>query len=136
MNIASIIADRARKLGGKTAILFEDRAWSYAAFDLEAERCASALHGLGIGPGDRVAYLLPKRVEALCLHFGILALGAVALPLNPDYRPEEVAYFLSDSGSRLLITDKRLDINRQTLPLPLAFDSPVDYPQGVTRFEL
>ncbi len=106
MNVARIIAEQAQRQGSKVAILFEDRPCTYAAFDQEVERHASALHGLGIGKGDRVAYQLPKGLEVLFLHFAILALGAVALPLNPDYRPEELAYFLSDSGSRLFITDQ------------------------------
>lgn len=107
MNIARIVAEQARKQGEKTAVVFEGRPCSYAAFDREVERRASALHGLDIAKGDRVAYQLPKCLEALQLHFAILALGAVALPLNPDYRPEELEYFLSDSGSRLFITDQK-----------------------------
>ena len=105
MNIARIIADRCRTQGERVAIRFEGRDCSYAAFDREVERCASALHGLDVGKGDRVAYQLTKRIEILFLHFAILSLGAVALPLNPDYRPEELEYFLSDSGSRLFITE-------------------------------
>ena len=105
MNIARILANRCRAQGDRLAIRFEDRDWSYADFDHEVERYASTLHGLGIAKGDRVAYQLAKRVEALFLHFAILSLGAVALPLNPDYRPDELEYFLTDSGSRLLIAD-------------------------------
>lgn len=106
MNIARIIADRCRIHGDKLAVRFEGRDYSYAGFDREVERCAAALHGLGIGPGDRVAYQLAKQVEALFLHFAILSLGAVALPLNPDYRPEELEYFLSDSGCRVCILER------------------------------
>jgi malonyl-CoA/methylmalonyl-CoA synthetase len=120
MNIAQVIAAQARKQEGKTAILFEDHACSYASFDLAVERYAATLHGLGMGKGDRVAYQLPKCLEALFLHFAILSLGAVALPLNPDYRPEELEYFLTDSGSRLFITDlERLAMVRsQILGIP------------------
>jgi malonyl-CoA/methylmalonyl-CoA synthetase len=105
VNIARIIADQARKQGDKPAILFEDRVCSYADFDREVERYAAALQGLGLVKGDRVAYQLPKGLEVLFLHAAILSLGAIALPLNPDYRPEELEYFLSDSGSRLFLTD-------------------------------
>lgn len=107
MNMAQVIADQARRQGTKPAILFEDRACSYAEFDTEVERHASALQSLGITKGDRVAYQLPKCLELLFLHFAILSLGAVALPLNSDYRPEELEYFLADSGSRLFITDQQ-----------------------------
>ena len=38
------------------------------------------------------------------MHLAALALGAVVLPLNPGYRPEEIAYFLFDSETNLLVT--------------------------------
>jgi malonyl-CoA/methylmalonyl-CoA synthetase len=44
-------------------------------------------------------------MEFILLHLANLSLGAVTLPLNPAYTPEEIAYFLNDSGSTILFTD-------------------------------
>ncbi|MFM7886866.1 MAG: AMP-binding protein, partial [Pseudanabaena sp.] len=44
----------------------------------------------------------------LFLHFAILSIGAITIPLNPDYQPEEIRYFLTDSGSSLLVTTNPL----------------------------
>jgi malonyl-CoA/methylmalonyl-CoA synthetase len=63
------------------------------------------LQAEGVGKGDRVAIQLTKRMEFLYLHFAVLSVGAITLPLNPEYREEEVGYFLSDSGSSLYVTD-------------------------------
>ncbi|MBI5016289.1 MAG: AMP-binding protein [Deltaproteobacteria bacterium] len=106
MNLARRISENAAKRPDKTALVFEGVPYTYAAFDHEVERYAAALSSLGIGTGDRVALQLPKRVEFLFLHFATLSLGAITLPLNSDYRAEEVAYFLSDSGSSLFVTDR------------------------------
>jgi len=106
MNLAKLLADSARKFADKPAVVFEGAAWSFRMFDREVARHAAILHALGVEKGDRVAVLLPKRVEVLFLHFAILSVGAIALPLNPEYRAEEVGYFLSDSGCSLLVTDE------------------------------
>jgi len=105
MNLAKRLAETAAKHPDKPAVVFEGTSYPYRAFDREVERYASMLCAEGIGKGDRVAIQLPKRMEFLFLHFAILSLGGITLPLNPDYRAEEVAYFLSDSESSLYITD-------------------------------
>jgi len=44
-------------------------------------------------------------MEFVFLHLAVLSLGAITLPLNYDYSSDEVAYFLSDSGSSTFITE-------------------------------
>jgi len=105
MNLAKLLSETAAKNPDKTAVVFEGTSFSYRAFDREVERYASVLRAEGVGKGDRVAIQLPKRMEFLFLHFAGLSLGAITLPLNADYRAEEVGYFLSDSESSLYVTD-------------------------------
>jgi malonyl-CoA/methylmalonyl-CoA synthetase len=106
VNLAQLLAESARKHAGKPAVVFEGTSYTYRAFDREVTRFAAMLHASGVGKGDRVAVQLPKRMEVLFLHFAILSVGAITLPLNPSYRAEEVEYFLSDSGSSLFVTDE------------------------------
>ena len=105
MNLARMLSETAARNPDKPAVIFEGTPCTYRAFDREVERYAAMLHAAGVGRGDRVAVQLPKRMEFLFLHFATLSVGAVTLPLNPEYRPEEVEYFLSDSGSSLFVTD-------------------------------
>lgn len=105
MNLAKLLAETAKKHADKPAVVFEDASYTYGAFDREVERHAAALRACGVGKGDRVALQLPKRIEVLFLHLAVLSIGAVTLPLNPEYRAEEIEYFLSDSGSSLYVTD-------------------------------
>lgn len=104
MNLARLISETAAKYADKPAIVFGDKTWTYQDFDLQVQRYATHLDCLGIKKGDRVAVQLPKCIEFLFFHFAILSIGAIALPLNPDYRPEEIDYFLTDSGSSLYVT--------------------------------
>ena len=104
MNLALLLTQTAAKYADKPAIIFEGKVWTYRDFFTEVRHYASILERLNIKKGDRVAVQLPKSLEFLFLHFAILSIGAIALPLNPDYRPEEISYFLTDSGSSLFVT--------------------------------
>ncbi|MDT5139774.1 MAG: hypothetical protein QOD58_4036 [Mycobacterium sp.] len=76
---------------------------TYAEMNALANRCANLLTSLGIGEGDRVALLMPNSVEFCCLFYGAAKIGAVAVPLNTRLAAPEVAFILSDSGSRVVI---------------------------------
>ena len=104
MNLAQLLAQTAAKYADKPAIIFEGKVWTYRDFYDQVQHYASILDRLNIKKGDRVAVQLPKSIEFLFLHFAILSIGAIALPLNPDYRPEEISYFLTDSDSSLFVT--------------------------------
>lgn len=67
-----------------------------------------AFRAAGYGPGHRVACLLANRPETLLLKIALNTLGASWVPLNPDYRPAEMAYVLQDSGADLLIAAPEL----------------------------
>ncbi|MWD26232.1 AMP-binding protein [Aquicoccus sp. SCR17] len=78
---------------------------SYAEFHRMAGRQAAAIRELGLQPGDRVAAQVGKSAEALALFFACARGGFVFLPLNTGYTPEEVAYFVENSGARLFLCD-------------------------------
>lgn len=76
---------------------------TYAEMNALANRCANVLTSLGIGEGDRVGLLLPNSVEFCCLFYGAAKIGAVAVPLNTRLAAPEVAFILSDSGTKVVI---------------------------------
>jgi len=92
----------------KTAIVHGDRRISYAEFAAETTRLAHALRGSGIGPGDRVAYLLPNVPEMLVAHFAVPLAGAVLVAINTRLSTDEVRYILDHSGAKLLVVDAAL----------------------------
>ncbi|WP_323040289.1 malonyl-CoA synthase [Gemmobacter sp.] len=75
---------------------------------------ASALVGLGLQPGDRMAVQIDKSPRALALYLAAVAAGVVFLPLNTAYTAEEVDYFVGNSGAALLVgAPARADSLRQ-----------------------
>src|SRR5215831_11482127 len=67
-------------------------------------RYAGALRERGIGPGDKVAIILPTCEEFFFTFFGALAIGAVPVPLYPTLDPEQKARVLRSSEARAIVT--------------------------------
>ena len=67
---------------------------SWSVFNEKANRFANLLLSRGIKKGDKVAILLMNCLEWLPVYFGILKTGALAVPLNFRYAPDEIRYCL------------------------------------------
>ncbi len=94
--------------GDKIAMVDGERRFTYREFDERIRRLASALRRRGIGPGDRVAVLVPNTAEALEPHFAVPMLGAVLVMLNIRLQAAELAWILNHSEARILLTDPQL----------------------------
>ncbi|GHD99038.1 malonyl-CoA synthase [Defluviimonas sp. 20V17] len=75
------------------------------AFHRMIARFAHVLRAQGVVPGDRIAVQVAKTPEALALYGAAVAAGAIFLPLNTGYTPDEVAYFLGNATPRLFVCD-------------------------------
>ena len=80
--------------------------FSYADLHDSALRIAAALAALGVSRGDRVAIVMPQRLETAVAHMAVSALGAVAMPLSMLFGPEALQYRLLDSRAVLAIVDE------------------------------
>jgi acetyl-CoA synthetase len=78
----------------------------YGELQAQAERLSAVLAGRGVRRGDRVAIVMPQRVETAVAHMAVYRLGAVAMPLSMLFGPEALAFRLNDSGARLAIADE------------------------------
>jgi acyl-CoA synthetase (AMP-forming)/AMP-acid ligase II len=76
-----------------------------------ALRLAAGLRGLGIGPGDPVAFQVPNWAEAALAFYAIALLGGVLVPIVHFYGRKELRFILEESGARALVTAARF---RQT----------------------
>lgn len=76
---------------------------TWGVFNEKANRFANALISRGIGKGDKVAILLMNCLEWLPIYFGILKTGAMAVPLNFRYAPDEIKYCLDLSEADMLV---------------------------------
>src|SRR3954465_5582852 len=82
---------------------------SYGALAERAARLASALHHLGLKPGDRVAIIAKNCVEYLETVYGIWHGGFAAVPANAKLHGRELAYIVEHSGARACFATPGLD---------------------------
>jgi acetyl-CoA synthetase len=78
---------------------------TYGALKRDSDRLAQAMQRRGIGPGDRVALLLPQSVETVLGHLAAYKLGAIAVPLAALFGEDALRYRLANSGAAMLVTD-------------------------------
>ena len=77
---------------------------TYAAVGRQVERLRAAYADAGFGHGHRVALLLENRPEFFFHYLALNALGCGIVPVNPDYRHDEISYQMEHSEADLAVT--------------------------------
>jgi len=101
------LARRAELSGHRTALVFEDREWTYAELDRDVNAVAGGLRAFGVGAGDRVAFLDLNHPHFLITMFATAKLGAIMVPLNFRLTTPELAFIVEDAGVHTLIYDEQ-----------------------------
>lgn len=109
-NIASYMLDRhiEEGRGHRAAIYFQDQVITWSDVAKQANRVGNALLKLGIEQENRVMICLPDCPEFISSYYGIIKIGAVAVPVNTMALPADYLYFLNDSRAKVLITTSDL----------------------------
>src|SRR6266478_6312558 len=84
------------------------RRWTYAELAADVEALSLGLLEMGIVKGDRVGIWAPNCAEWTLTQYATAKIGAVLVNINPAYRPRELEFVLSQSGSTLLVAAERL----------------------------
>ncbi|MEV7392999.1 AMP-binding protein [Streptomyces sp. NPDC091215] len=92
--------------GSRTALVFEDRTWTYAGLDLAVRRTIARLDKFGVRRGDRVVMQGAARPEALITLFAVTRMGAVLVPLHPQVTGGELAVVCEETGPAAVVADE------------------------------
>src|SRR5436305_382332 len=110
MNIASWLNRAGLSHPGLPAVGYSARVvQNYGGLAERAARLASALHALGLKPGDRVAIIAKNCVEYVETIHGIWHGGFAAVPANAKLHGRELGYILEHSGARVCLATPGLD---------------------------
>lgn len=107
-NLAQLLWRAAELSGDRVAILDPRASTSWRGLRDRASSVAHALAIRGVQPGDRVAVLVERGVEAAAAYFGTLATGAVVIVVNERLRPRQVEYVLDRAGARAILTTREM----------------------------
>lgn len=95
-----LLREAAHRRHGHTAVVDGERRWSYSELDRRVGRMASAIHALGLAPGDRVLVQLPNIAEFAQLFFALQRIGVVPVLALPAHRENEIVHLAALSQAR------------------------------------
>jgi acyl-CoA synthetase (AMP-forming)/AMP-acid ligase II len=101
LNIATAICP------DKTAIVFEDKRYTFNQLTERVNRLANGLLKLGVKKGDRVAFLQVNCNQCVETYFAVAKTGAIYLPLNFRAKEKELTYMLNSAEAETLIVGER-----------------------------
>jgi len=117
MNLWGVFEAAATRFTDRTAIEIrragEPERWSYRRLHDAAVAVSGSLIAHGIGAGDRCAILADNDAAWCAAYLGILRTGAIAVPLDTNYSPAQVAAILGDARPRVLFVNARLRSNAE-----------------------
>ncbi|WP_433500917.1 class I adenylate-forming enzyme family protein [Sphaerimonospora sp. CA-214678] len=92
--------------GDRVFVVYSGERYTYERhFQLAATLAHRLVDDYGVRKGDRVAIAMRNHPEWIISFSAVLAVGAVAVPLNAWWTEQELAYGLTDSGAKLVIAD-------------------------------
>ena len=104
VSIPAAFAAQAARTPDAVAVTFEGVSVTYRELDEAANRLAHLLAGQGVGPGQRVALLLPRSAEAIVAMLAVVKTGAAYVPIDPAVPTARMQFVLADAAPIAAIT--------------------------------
>ncbi len=100
----NVIETHAKNQPDQIAYVFFDQPVTYAEFNHEIDRVATALLDMGMKPGDRIATLLPQSPAFSTMFMAAGKIGLVVVPLDPRFKAGEMVALCQRTSPRALVT--------------------------------
>ncbi|MFI5511734.1 amino acid adenylation domain-containing protein, partial [Mycobacterium sp. NPDC051804] len=104
VSIPGLFAAQVARVPEEIAVSCGDRSLTYRELDEASNRVAHTLTGHGVGPGQRVALLASRSVEAIVAVLGVLKSGAAYVPIDPGHPDARIDFMLADAAPMAAIT--------------------------------
>ena len=93
----------------KIILYATDGQFTYDELNKRANRIAHGLIKKGVGPEDRIMFVLNRDSNVMATVFGILKSGAAFIPVDSEYPADRIEHVLTDSESKFIIVDDVID---------------------------
>jgi long-chain acyl-CoA synthetase len=104
--LGELLPEAACRFGDRTAVIVEDKVFTFNQLDELSNRIANGLVASGVKAGDRVTLYGHNCWEWLVAYYGIVKTGAVINPINVMLTAEEVRYAVENSGARAVVASQ------------------------------
>jgi long-chain acyl-CoA synthetase len=113
-NITWYIADSISKYPDE--VLFVEQTTgerlTFREFGEQLRRVATVLQAEGVKEGDIVTLISKNSIDLAVMLYGVIASGAIAMPLNPQLTNLEFVTLLEHSGSQIIFADRSIDLDK------------------------
>jgi len=103
--LGDVVRGAARRAPSRVAASLGGRLMTYAEADEATDRLTAVLAARGVSRGARVVWWGETTLDAIPLYFALAHLGAVLVPINPRYTPEEAGAVIGRTDPALVVTD-------------------------------
>jgi long-chain acyl-CoA synthetase len=122
VNFPTLFFEQANRLNARVALRYKDYGiWhriSWAEYATEVREVAAGLISLGVGHGDRVSILGENRPEWLFCDLAAMSIGAVTCGIYTTSAPEQVAYIVGHSESKIIFIENEEQVDKILQILP------------------
>jgi fatty-acyl-CoA synthase len=101
-SLGHLLRNSAHAFPGSEIVFPGERA-TFAEMDHRADEYRAMLQEAGVQPGEHVGVWLPMGLESVAALFGTFRAGAVAVPINERYRPDEIGYVIDNADIAVLL---------------------------------
>ena len=106
--IHELIEEQVERTPEKVAVVATDKTLTYRELNEEANRIAHSLMEKGVGKGDIVGLMLPRRSYLLSALIGILKTGAAYLPIDSELPKERIEYMCKDTNAKMVVSEDNI----------------------------
>lgn len=111
LTIPALAAESFRKNGDNKAMGFVgEEVMTYNQLKSTVDAIIAMLEKYSVGHGDRVALLSGSMPNWGATYLAVTSMGAVVVPILPDFSPEEISNILTHSGSKVLFVSSALTV--------------------------
>ncbi len=104
VSVPALFAAQVARAPEATAVVCGDRSLTYLELDSASNRLAHLLAGHGARPGESVALLFSRSVDAIVAIVAVLKTGAAYLPIDPDFPAARIDFMLADTAPVVGVT--------------------------------
>ncbi len=110
-NIVELFEKNVKLYPNEIALVYKKKKYTYRDLNKLVNQFSRYLVSRDVKNGDIIGVYMNKSDWFIISILGVLKLGAAYLPMHPDYPAERVNYILTDSNSKLLITDQDISLD-------------------------
>lgn len=107
LTLAEILREKATTHRNETFLKFREGTLSFGDVEAMSARLARGLADHGVGQHDHVAVMMPNCADLLYTVFALARLGAVAVPINTEYKGELLRHVVATSDTTMLVVDEK-----------------------------